>query len=283
MQTEERQTQQDLETYAVRVALASKSHERFAELDKSGFVSATQTQQKREELLDLQLRERGAQRNLQALQRDIQSVQAELVSAQTATQTSLAQLDRARASLEQEATEDQARAGLSIRAPQAGQVSALTLSPGQAVQAGQTVISLLPVSSNSADLASTAPLEAHLFAPSRTAGFVRPGQVVWLRYAAFPYQKFGMARGQVVSVSHTPINPQDLPAGQGQALLAAAQSNEPLYRINVSLGQQTITTYGQATALKAGMALEADVQQERRRVWEWMMEPVLATYAKNVQ
>ncbi len=28
--------------------------------------------------------------------------------------------------------------------------------------------------------------------------------------------------------------------------------------------------------LKAGMALDADVLQDRRAVWEWLLEPVLA-------
>jgi multidrug efflux pump subunit AcrA (membrane-fusion protein) len=120
-------------------------------------------------------------------------------------------------------------------------------------------------------------LEAQLYAPSRTAGFVRVGQTVWVRYAAYPYQKFGMAEGQVTRVSQTPIAAADLPAGQGQALLTAAQANEPLYRISVSLKKQAITTYGNTQTLKAGMALDADVLQDRRAVWEWLLEPVLAT------
>jgi membrane fusion protein len=28
--------------------------------------------------------------------------------------------------------------------------------------------------------------------------------------------------------------------------------------------------------LKAGLTVEADVLQERRKVWEWVLEPVLA-------
>ena len=119
-------------------------------------------------------------------------------------------------------------------------------------------------------------MEAHLFAPSRTAGFVQPGQAVWVRYAAYAYQKFGMAQGHIDSVSRTPINPQDLPPGQALALQQAAQSNEPLYRVTVALDRQDIQTYGQLQPLKPGMALEADVLQDRRAVWEWVLEPVLA-------
>jgi membrane fusion protein len=159
------------------------------------------------------------------------------------------------------------------------------------VQAGQTVLSLVPGGEDEPETealpnklpSSSAPqlLQAQLWAPSRTAGFVKPGQTVWLRYAAYPYQKFGMAEGVVLAVSESPLAPQDLPQGQAQALLSAAQSNEPLYRISVQLKSQSVQTYGQVTPLKAGLALEADVLQESRKVWEWALEPVLAASVRH--
>jgi membrane fusion protein len=131
LQAEERQAEAELETNRLRVQLARKSHERFAELGRSGFVSEVQAQQKHEELLDLQLRERNAERSLQALRRDMQALRAESQSSQTALNTSLAQLERSVASLSQEHTEHEARMGLTLTAPQAGRISALTLHPGQ--------------------------------------------------------------------------------------------------------------------------------------------------------
>lgn len=276
LQAEERQAQGELEAHQLRVALALKSQARFTELATQGFVSQLQAQQKQEELLDLQLRERNTQRSLQALQREAQSLRAEMLSLQTSEQTSLAQLERGLASLSQEATENDARNGLTIKAPQAGRVSALTWHVGQSVQAGQTLLGLVPENKGGGQ----GLLEAQLYAPSRTAGFVREGQTVWLRYAAYPYQKFGMAEGVVDTISQTPIAPQDLPNGQSQALLTAAQSNEPLYRIGVRLKTQAITTYGQAQVLKVGMALDADVLQDKRAIWEWVLEPALAAAAR---
>ena len=274
---EERQAQGELEANQLRAALAQKSLARYAELAGSGFVSAVQVQQKQEELLDIQLRERNAQRSLQALQRDMQALRADMQSSRTGSQTTLAQLDRSQASLSQEATENDARGGLTIKAPLAGRVGGLSLHLGQGVQAGQTLISLVPATKVADQVDAPAALEAQLYAPSRTAGFVQKGQTVWLRYAAYPYQKFGMAEGVVSAVSQTPIAAQDLPAGQAQALLAAAQSNsEPMYRITVRLQKQTIDTYGQVQSLKTGMSLDADVLQDRRAIWEWLLEPVLA-------
>jgi membrane fusion protein len=102
-----------------------------------------------------------------------------------------------------------------------------------------------------------------------------------MRLAAYPYQKFGLARGTVMAVSGTPIAPQDLPHGQGTALMASAQSNEPLYRIQVQLASQQVFAYGQPHSLRPGMSLEADVVQDMRGIWEWVLEPLLAIQVKS--
>lgn len=271
-EAELRQADAELQLMTHRVALATKTFERYQQLSREGFVADLQAQQKQEELLDLQGRAQTAERNRTALGRDVQSLNAERIATSTQLQTDLAQLDRSIASLDQEGTENDARRQVVIVAPSAGTVTALNLHAGQAVQAGQTIATLVPETAKG----NASELEAQLFAPSRTAGFVRPGQKVWVRYSAYPYQKFGMHGGTITNVSRTPINPQDLPAGQGQALMSAAQTTEPLYRISVKLGAQTVSTFGQVQSLKPGMTLEADVVQDQRAVWEWMLEPVIA-------
>ena len=164
------------------------------------------------------------------------------------------------------------RARTWIRPARAGRVSALTAVAGQSITAGTALATLLPAE------ADASALVAHLYAPSRTAGFVEPGQQVGLRYAAYPYQKFGMHVGRVTTVSRTPVNPQDLPPGRAQALMAASGGQEPLYRVTVALASQTISTYGTPQPLKSGMAVEAQLQQGQRAIWEWVLEPVLAVW-----
>lgn len=255
-----------------RVSLAEATLQRYQQLAREGFVAELQAQQKHEDLIDVQTRARAAERNRVALQRDVQSLLAERTAAQTQLQADLAHTDSALAALEQDSAENDARRRLVISAPQTSTVTTINVHIGQAVQAGQTLATLVP----HAEDGRPSELQAQLYAPSRTAGFVQPGQQVWLRYAAYPYQKFGMHGGRIAAVSRTPINPQDLPIGQAAALLAAAQSNEPLYRIDVRLDAQTVKTYGHAQPLKPGMALEADVTQGRWAVWEWVLEPVLS-------
>lgn len=44
----------------------------------------------------------------------------------------------------------------------------------------------------------------------------------------------------------------------------------------MQLADQAVRAYGQDVALKPGLTLEADVPQESRKAWEWVLEPVLA-------
>ena len=63
-------------------------------------------------------------------------------------------------------------------------------------------------------------------------------------------------------------------------LLGSAIQAEPLYRVTVRLAKQAITAYGKQESLKPGMALEADVLGERRKLIEWLLEPLYSLEGK---
>ncbi|WP_114258701.1 hypothetical protein [Acinetobacter nosocomialis] len=45
--------------------------------------------------------------------------------------------------------------------------------------------------------------------------------------------------------------------------------------------KQTITAYGEEVNLKIGMLLEADIKLEKRKIYEWILEP-LYTVTGNI-
>ncbi|MBC3908798.1 HlyD family secretion protein [Undibacterium umbellatum] len=279
---EHTQLEQELLLAQRRQQLAQQSLAKYETLQGNGYVSAAQTQQKQEDLLDISTRLSTLQRSKTQLQANQIALQSELDTLANSLATDLTQIARAKASLKQEAAENANRQAVQIMAMQAGTVSALTNQPGQAINAGQVLASLIPVDIKGANVEANS-LEAHLYVPSRTAGFIQPGQEVLIRYAAFPYQKFGLQTATVTDVSRTPFAPAELPAHLASTILSNAQqaingfnTNEALYRIKVRLHEQSINAYGQAQMLKPGMTLEADVIQDKRRIWEWVLEPVLA-------
>jgi membrane fusion protein len=113
-------------------------------------------------------------------------------------------------------------------------------------------------------------LQAHLYAPSSAVGFLRAQQPVLLRYQAFAYQKFGHQHGHIEQVSLAPLQPAEL---TGQPWVGSVR--EPMYRITVALDRQHVPAYGALQPLAPGMQLDADVPIDRRKLYEWLFEPVL--------
>lgn len=261
----------EIELQIRRVALALRTLERHQQLAQEAFLAEAAVQEKQELWIDADARLQALRRQRLALQRDAQTTRAEAAQIEAQLQTDLSQLRRGRAALDQEGTENAARQQLLITAPHAGTVSALHLQAGQPVQVGQPVATLVP---------DDATLEAQLWLPSHKAGFVETGQRVFLRYAAYPYQKFGLHPGTVTQVARTPSTPDEMPRGLREQLMQQAQSAEAMYRVQVSLDAKTLLAYGVERELMAGMTLQAEVLQSRRAVWEWIFEPVLGAAAR---
>jgi membrane fusion protein len=260
--TELAQLRAELETREQQQALSLETLERYRRLRDGQFVTALQLQQQEALVLDQQAGVQAIARQLTGLQRQI----AELQQLQREIPARLAAVDAAersdRASLSQEAVEASVRAEAVILAPVTGTVGALMGQAGQAVQPGQPVLSLLPTDSR---------LEAHLVVPSRAVGFIAPGDTVRLRYQAFPYQKFGHHRGEVARISRSVLSAAELPSLPGQAT-----SGEPFYRVVVVLDRSSVRAFGKDEPLRPGMLLDADILGEKRKLWEWLVEPLHA-------
>lgn len=245
-----------------RLVLAQQALARLESLRADNFISSAQVQTKHEELLGLRAQAQALQRQRAAQQRDIEQLRARRRELPLQTQVVQGELERDLAEIAQQQAENSSRQRIEIRAPQAGMVTGVVAQPGQSVSDSVALASLLP---------ADAKLQAHLFAPSSAVGFVRPDQTVLLRYQAFPYQKFGLQAGQVTQVSRSPLQASEL---AGVSLPKSAGEGEPLYRITVTLDRQAVVAYGRDQALAPGMQLEADVLLDRRRLIEWLFEPL---------
>lgn len=247
-------------TQRAQVRISEETVARFRTLAAQSYVSDVQlTQQEQaslEQLAGLQLLQRQAtvaQRSLAQLEQARRELPAQH-SAQAAVQM------RELAALDQERLQIQANGEVLVKAPLSGLVASRLIERGQTVQAGQPLLSVLPTGSK---------LQAQLLVPSRAIGFIEPGDSVVLRYQAYPHQKFGHHLGTVLRISRSAVSP----AGLG-ALIGDAEGGEPYYRVLVELSEQSVTAYGKAEALRPGMLVEADILGERRKLYEWVLEPL---------
>ena len=261
------QVDAEAELQRQRLLLAQQAQARVESLRAENFISQAQVQAKSEEVLGVRAQIQSLMRQRAAKQREMGALEAQRRELPLRAQALLGEIERELATLAQASAENEARQRIVVRAPQDGVVTAVLAELGQAVSPGAPVASLLP---------ADARLQAQLFAPSSAVGFLRQNQQVQLRYQAFPYQKFGHHAGQVLQVSRTPLQAVDLAGLPLPESMKSTPSAEPLYRITVTLDQQVVQAYGQAQPLSPGMQIDADVMLDRRRLIEWIFEPLLS-------
>ena len=271
MRRELQQMDVEVELQQQRLALALKAQGKLESLQADNFVSSAHVQTKAEEVLGLRAQAQALARQRTAHQREIGMLEAQRREKPLQALAQRGTIERNLAELAQESAQSDALQRVVVRAPQAGVVTAVLAAPGDSVSPTAALASLLPAG---------AKMQAELFAPSSAVGFLRPDQAVQLRYQAFPFQKFGHHPGQVLQVSRTPLQAAELASLPLSTAATASNTGhstgEPLYRITVALDQQTVQAYGIAQPLVAGMQLEADVLLDRRRLIEWIFEPLLS-------
>jgi membrane fusion protein len=171
----------------------------------------------------------------------------------------LNQLDRGILQLDQQITETQAKRVLEVHAPADGMLTSIRVHAGEQVAAGVPLLTLLP---------SSGKLDVHLFVDSSAIGFIHKGERVIMRYAAFPFQRYGLYRGAVTEVTRAPVRPAE------EATLVRGPGPGSLYRIVVDPEVAYVDVNGVHRPLEAGMKVEADIAIETRRLYLYLFDPM---------
>ena len=158
---------------------------------------------------------------------------------------------------------------LDLRAPQAGVVKDIaTHTVGTVVQPGTVLLTVVPDSEA---------LKAEVWIDNGDIAFVHPGQVVKLKLAPYPFQRYGMVDG---TVEHVGADAADggtaAPPGNGAERRSKGDAASPAlgYRALVALASPGLEHGGQRLALTAGMQANAEILLGRRTVLEYLLSPV---------
>lgn len=153
---------------------------------------------------------------------------------------------------------------LELKAPQDGVVKDLaTHTAGTVVQPGTVLLTLVPKDET---------LRAEVWVTNEDIGFVREGQPVKLKFAAFPFQKYGMAEG---TVEHVSADAADANNGNSTTQNDPARKSQPLvYKALVALKGMNLEMDGERFSLSAGMQTNAEIRLGDRTVLEYLLSPV---------
>lgn len=144
----------------------------------------------------------------------------------------------------------------SLRSPIEGTVHGLaTNTVGGVVTLAQPVMTIVP---------DAIPLLVEASLQNKDVGFVHIGQEVEIKVDAFPYQRYGMVRGIVQSVSPDAFEDEKLGL---------------VYRVKVSMENPEVVVNGQKQRLSAGMSVSAEIKTNKRRIISFFLEP----FVKNIK
>jgi len=245
-----------------QIALTKKQVDKMAAMRAEGYASNTQVEQQQNDLLDASVRLQDVARQRIDVRQQLAQARQQLREQPLTYYQQKNDLQQKLSDITQSMMENESRRSIDLRAPEKGTVSAVLVKPGQIVSAGQTVAMILP---------DNARLQARIMLSSRAIGFIRPGQRVVLRYESFPWQKFGQQYGTVTEISKSALSPQEVSSITGDS-----QVQESLYQVKVAIDHQSVQAYGKQVSLRPGSGLEADFIVDKRRIYEWVLEPLNA-------
>ncbi|MCW9184414.1 HlyD family secretion protein [Klebsiella pneumoniae] len=250
-----------------RAELATAVMSRYRKLLITHYVSDVEFQQKQIEVSSAQENVENQRQALLQLRSAQDAAQDDLIHLIAQGKSRQTELDRQLQGLQQQLIELAGQEHFTLTAPVSGTVAAVLIRQGQSVKSSEAVMTLVP---------DNARLQIELYATSQNAGFIQPGQRVALRFAAFPYQKFGVQYGTIREISRTTLTPSDLLSVSP----VTWKENEGHYRVIVEPENTFILAYGKKEPLRPGMVLEGDVSLDTRHLWEWLTEPLWSLKGK---
>lgn len=252
------QIDETLSTQMQRLAILESRKEGVEKLLKQKSISETEYQKHIEELLVQKQQLQELERAKNSKENTLIQAKVDLIQLPIRVETRINEIEDAISELNQRMAEVQGRKVYEIRAPVSGKVTALQARVGQ-FQHNIPLLAIIP---------DDAEMQVELFVPTRAIGFIDENEIVRIRFDAFPYQRFGIFEGEVISVSKHVLIPNELPV--------PLDLNEPVYRVIVKLKSQHVTAYGKELPLQAGMSLEADIILDRQTLFEWILDPIFS-------
>lgn len=247
----------------------------YARLTREGFAGQLMLTDKQRERIekeqDLRSQEHVIRSNLSLIAQSDKRI--EQITADYRRQLQVERVEHANQleRLRQELAKISHRQGLlELRASQSGTVKDLaTHTVGTVAAPGTILMTIVPLEDK---------VMAEVWVGNQDVGFVRSGQGVKLKLAAYPFQKYGLLQGQVARLS---ADASELPAVSARAEQQGGRDRPgtPLaFRTLVHLQNQTLQSGELGLALGAGMQVTAEISLGQRSVLEYLLSPLRTAF-----
>lgn len=246
------------------IKIMKKNMENYKEYQLNGLINKDQLTnqialyyQQQNNLLSL-----SGQHDQNALQ--ITSLESQIQTQAADFDNRIYQMELQRYELQKELVDTDVNGEIIIRALSDGKIDSLSVTMGQMVNAGDSLLQVLPENIENYYLI--------LWVPNDAVPYISLGNKVNIRYEAFPAEKFGQFSAIVTTVSRTPASMQEMLTYKG-APVNTQGTSVPWYKVIVKPEKQAIFYDGKSLHLENGMKAEGTLFLEKRRIYQWMLSP----------
>jgi multidrug efflux pump subunit AcrA (membrane-fusion protein) len=137
-----------------------------------------------------------------------------------------------------------------ITSPASGIVTTVSVrGAGEVLQQGQTVATIAP---------GDAPLVVEALLPNKDVAFIEKGMPVKLKFAALPFQDYGVIEGTVIAISPDAMTDKD---------------HNSFYKVTIAPTKTRIATNARGVNLRPGLTVRAEMVTEQRTVLSLLFAP----------
>lgn len=208
------------------------------------------------------------QNNLLSLasQNEQNSLQITSLESQVQTQAAefdsqIYQMELQRYELLKEKVNIDAGGAVIIRALSNGRVDSLSVTLGQMVSPGDSLVQITPKNPTHYYLI--------LWVPNDAIPYLSAEDKINIRYEAFPAEKFGQFSGKISIISRVPASPQEMMTYRG----APKTTSIPYYKVIVSPSNYIIKYGNKNLNIENGMKAQSTLFLEKRAIYQWMLSP----------
>lgn len=160
--------------------------------------------------------------------------------------------------------ESNANGNIIIKATIDGKIESLAVTKGQMVENGSSLAQIKP----------TGNIEYYLiiWLPNNAIPYIKKGDIINIRYDAFPADKFGQFPGEVLTLSSVPASRQEM-AEYTNVSNGSNQQDLALYKAIIKIKNKEFNYNGKVLTLSNGLKAQAVVFLEERPLYMWMYTP----------
>lgn len=177
----------------------------------------------------------------------------------------LHQISIQKSALEGELADADAGGDQVIISPVSGIVDTLSVSPGQSVSSGDSLIQIIPATAHYRQLI--------LWVPDSAVLYLSAGQRVNIRYDAFPSEKFGQFPGKIFSVAHSPASWQEMATYSGSPS-RSDNGAQTWYKVIVTPDSDSFHYKNSVIRAENGMRASVTLFLDERKLYQWIFSPI---------